>query len=222
MEVFYDGLNVPKWAKDDRVTGFTTNCTIFSSSPVKSYREFYETHRETFAGKPVSFQVWDTQAFEQVDQIYSIGPNVFVKIPVSPDSDAIISYAVSKGVPLNLTAIYTKDQIHKAYELLKDSDAPSIVSVFAGSISDIFADPDEYINLAINLFKDKPNCRILWAGCREIYTLHRAQNLKCHIVTIPDGVIEKLNIGHKSLQQLADERITKFKTDAVTSGLTIL
>jgi transaldolase len=228
MEVFYDGINVDRYANDDRVTGFTTNCTIFSTSPYKSYNEFYSKFSDVFKSKPVSFQIWEDdtkKAIDQIDEIYGIGPNIFVKIPivnsVGESNDAIIEYAVSKNVPVNLTAIYTMDQICKARQLLKTHTAPAIVSVFAGSISDLFIEPSQYISYAKYIFKDAPNCRILWAGCREVYAVARARDLSCDIITIPDGVIEKFNIIHKSLGQLSVERARQFRNDALRAQLSI-
>jgi transaldolase len=225
MEVFYDGIHVERYANDDRVTGFTTNCTIFSTSPYKSYTEFYSKFSDIFKIKPISFQVWEDDGKEQVDQIHAIGPNIFVKIPIvnsrGEPNDALIEYAVSKGVPLNLTAIYTMDQICRARQLLTSHKAPAIVSVFAGSISDLFIEPSQFIAYAKHLFRDMPNCRILWAGCREIYTVARARELGCDIITIPDGVIEKFDIIHKSLGELSVERAIKFRNDALNSKLSI-
>ena len=229
MEVFYDGLNVEKYVNSSFVTGFTTNSTLFSTSKFSSYESFFNEHKHCFTSKPVSFQIWEDeveQAIAQVEAINSLGTSIYVKIPIlnslGGDNSEVISYAVSRGMQVNLTAIYTMDQICLAANLLRSATAPAIISIFAGSISDVFVDPAQHILYAKQLFRDKPNCRLLWAGCRELYAVERARMLGCHIITIPDGVIEKYEIQYKSLYLLSKERAQKFRNDALSAKLCIL
>ena len=229
MEVYYDGMNIEKYKDDLAVTGFTTNCSILSTSPDKNYRIFYQQNKEFFNNKALSLQIWEDNydiAVQQIADIYSINPAIFIKIPIintkGETNTKLIQFALDQTMSINVTAIYTLEQIQLAYDLLKDSTVPHIVSVFAGPISDTGVDPAPFIVKAVELFKDIPNVKILWAGCREIYTLERAKQLGCHIITIPDGVIEKLKFQNYSLLQLSIERVKKFNGDAVSSSLTIL
>jgi transaldolase len=132
----------------------------------------------------------------------------------------LIQFAVRGNFPINITAIYTLDQIDKAYEMLEDSDVEAIVSVFAGSISDKFLDPHHAITYALKRFKDKPNVKILWAGCREVYAIQRAKDANCHIITVPDAIMDKLG-NQKSLYDLSVERVSKFRDDALSGNLSI-
>jgi transaldolase len=229
MELYYDGMNIQKYGKDITITGFTTNCTLFSISPVKKYAEFYEKNKDYINNKSISFQIWEedhVKAIQQIKDIYSINPSIFIKIPIintkGEYNTELVQFAVKHNMSINITAIYTIEQINITYELLKNSLSPQIISVFAGPISDTGIDPSPFILHAINLFKDKTNSKILWAGCREIYTVTRARQLGCHIITIPDGVIEKLQIANASLTQLSIDRVKKFNSDATTSSLIIL
>jgi transaldolase len=227
MEIYYDGINVNKWLNNEKIYGYTTNCSIMSASKYKSYVEFYNTY--DFGNKPISFQIWEDdekQAKQQIDEIASIGSNVFVKIPIINSigevNSELILYAVSKNYNINITAIYTLDQITVVRKLLDKHESPAIISIFIGSISDIFVEPSTFISYYNHIFKNKPNCKSLWAGCREIFAVQKAQELKCNIITIPDGVIDKLDIQNKSLTELSIERVIKFKTDAINSKLNIL
>jgi transaldolase len=229
MEIYYDGMNIEKYKDDSAITGFTTNCSILSTSPDKNYRVFYQQNKDFFNNKAVSLQIWEDDydiAVQQIADIYSIDPTVFIKIPIvntkGENNTRLIQFALEKHTSVNVTAIYTMDQIELAYDLLKESTAPHIVSIFAGPISDTCVDPAPFVIKAVELFKAMSNVKILWAGCREIYTVERAKQLGCHIITIPDGVIEKLKLKNYSLLQLSIERVKKFNGDAVTSGLTIL
>ena len=225
MEVYYDGVNVAKYGS--KATGFTTNCSIFKDSPFKVYRDFYDDNKDVIGSKPISFQIWESEydkAVQQIQDIHYIGPNVFVKIPIvnhiGQTNDNLIQFAVSGNFPINITAIYTLDQIDKAYEMLEDSDVEAIVSVFAGSISDKFLDPHHAITYALKRFKDKPNVKILWAGCREVYAIQRAKDANCHIITVPDAIMDKLD-NQKSLHELSVERVSKFREDALSGNLSI-
>ena len=230
MEVYYDGINVEKWLKSPRVTGFTTNCSIMAASKYKSYKEFYDSF--DFGNKPISFQIWmeDVEgAKKQIEDIHSIGPNVFVKIPIvnskGESNSELISYASSKGYAINITAIYTKEQIIEASFLLQSHTAPAIISVFFGSISDILTvDPIDFLHTYDIYFgmNMKENYKILWAGCRELATVKKARDAGIDIITVPDGVIDKFDIQDKTLLELSIERALKFRTDALAGKLSIL
>ena len=67
-----------------------------------------------------------------------------MKIPVTntrqEPSTGLIRMLSGKGIPLNLTAILTLDQVREVVDSL-DVETPSIVSVFAGRIADTGVDP---------------------------------------------------------------------------------
>jgi transaldolase len=229
IDIYYDGLSKEKYMlSTSKIKGFTTNCSIFSTSN-DSYRRFYDKISEYLNNRPISFQIWE-DVFElqikQVDDIHSIDSNIFVKVPVINSSgnynEEIIKYIIEHRIPLNITAIYTKEQINKIEELLKSSSSPIIISIFAGPISDIGIDPVPYIRYAKGMFSMKNNIKILWAGCRELYSVYRAIDSGCDIITIPDGVIEKIESIHKTLNELSVERVNKFKLDAINKHVKIL
>jgi transaldolase len=228
ITIFYDGINIQKYSNDERIKGFTTNCSIFGKSGLKTYKEFYEHNKEYIRNKPLSLQIWKDDPIEiikQINDIHAINNTIYVKIPIvnteGEYNEIAIRYAVTNNIPVNITAIHTLGQIDKTKELLKDSVAPEIISVFAGPISDLLIMPDKYILHALNSFKEKPNAQILWAGCREVYTIKRAEMLGCHIITIPDAIMERFFLLEKSLEDLTIERVKTFKTDADKGAYTI-
>ena len=225
ISVFYDGVNIEKYSTVPVIKGFTTNCSIFDKSGFKTYREFYESNKDHIGDRPLSLQIWKDNTediIQQIKDIHAINPSIHVKIPIvntlGEYNETPIRYAVNNMIPVNITAIHTYEHIDKAKEFLKLSTAPEIISVFAGPISDLLIDPDTYIKYAINMFKDKSNAKILWAGCRELYTIQRAANLKCHIITIPDAMMERLALLDKSLNDLTLDRVKIFKGDAEKGG----
>ena len=125
-------------------------------------------------------------------------------------------------MPINITAIYTYDQIKQSYELVKSIDTKVIISIFGGPISDSGMDPSPFILYAKHLFKDLKNVEILWAGCRELYTITRAENLGCDIITVPGDIIDKMNLFKYDLNLLSLKRVNKFRNDAINGKISIV
>jgi transaldolase len=227
IKVFYDGMDIDKYAKNKFVQGFTTNCTFFSKYKVRNYTEYYNSIKDSLAGRPLSLQIWedDQKAIEQIDTIHALAHDAYVKIPILNSrgeyNTAVYSYAKEKKLRVNVTALHTNEHIDKVYELFKDYDQPYIVSIFVGPISDVGNDPSEFISYTVKKFKDKKQCEILWAGCREVFGIYRAIQGGCHIITCPDSVIDKLEHLGKSCEQLTSERVATFRNDAIASQLSI-
>jgi len=202
------------------ITGFTTNCSIVASSHNPCYTDLYTRIRDSIGSKSVSFQIWKNdpeEAIAQVNAIHSIDPRIFVKIPiVNTDgniNENVIRYCVERKIPINLTAIHTMSQIEMSRSLITP-ETTAIVSVFAGPISDTGLDPEPFIRYAKEVFSDCPSVRILWAGCRELYTIVRARQSGADIITIPDTVIERMQPNPPSLEELTLKRVRTFFTDA--------
>jgi transaldolase len=227
IEIYYDGLNFSKYASNKVVSGFTTNCTLFASSSCKNYSSFYLENKKYLNDHPISLQIWEDEsekAIEQIKNIHKIDSKIFVKVPIINTSgeynDTLLEYIASNSIPVNVTCIYTLNQIDSAYKLLNKTTSPIIISVFAGPISDIGIDPSPFINYAISLFRNMKNVKILWAGCREPYTIVRASQLGCHIITIPDTILDKI-LTSTTLEQLSIDRAKIFKNGAVNSNISI-
>jgi transaldolase len=214
MYLYYDGIQIEKYPDAD---GITTNCTLMSGL---NYKEFYEANKHHIRGRPISFQVWEDdpdKIIQQIKEIHAIDSSIFVKIPIINSrgewNTLAIRFGVVHSIPLNITAIYTREQVERTYELLHDTKAPSIVSVFAGPISDTGIDPTPILHYTKQLFQNT-TAKLLWAGCREVYTITRAKEAGCDIITIPESVYDKLSDKSKSLEQLSLERVQKFQNDA--------
>ena len=227
IEIFYDGLNIEKYSTNKIISGFTTNCTLFASSSSKNYSLFFSENKQLINNRPISFQIWEdniTHAIEQIKSIHTIDPNIFVKVPIintnGDYNNEPLEYIATNNIPVNVTCIYTLNQIDNAFKLLNKTTSPIIISVFAGPISDIGIDPSPFITYAISLFRHMKNVKILWAGCREPYTIVRASQLGCHIITIPDTILDKI-LTSTTLEQLSIDRAKIFKNGAVNSSIII-
>ena len=228
IEIFYDGMDILKYSTHKSVSGFTTNCSVFSKWSVKHYEDYYGQVSENLKGRSLSMQVWEDdieRARAQINGIYKINPSIFVKIPMintlGAYNDELFIHAMSMKMNINITCLYTLEQIQHAHDLFKTYDSPIIVSVFAGPISDTGIDPSPFVTTAVSLFASKKNAKILWAGCREVYSIQRAINNGCHIITAPDSVIDKLNQLGKDLMIASVDRAKTFQQDAVRGQLII-
>ena len=67
---------------------------------------------------------------------------------------------------------------------------------------------------SILLAKKYKNFEILWASVREPYNFLQAKQLKCHIITIPPQIIEKIENFGKSFKQLTIDTVKAFLVDS--------
>src|SRR5699024_7108537 len=81
---------------------------------------------------------------KEAEVLSSLGENVYVKIPVSnskgESSVPLIKELSAEGINLNITAIFTVEQVKRVVEVLSPN-TKNIISVFAGRIADTGVDP---------------------------------------------------------------------------------
>ena len=81
-----DLASLETFAQESSVAGFTTNPTLMRRAGVDDYRTFATKASALTNPKPLSLEVFsDTpeEIFRQALSISTIGPNVFVKVPVT-------------------------------------------------------------------------------------------------------------------------------------------
>ena len=122
----------------------------------------------------------------------------------------------NRKIPLNITAILTKNQID---EVVKNINLKSkiIISIFAGRIADTLRDPASYITYAKKKTKNYKFTKVLWASTREILNIKHAINSNCDIITIPDNLFSKFNYINYPLNKLSVETVKMFLKDAKSS-----
>ena len=155
--------------------------------------------------KPISFEVISDDLnvmYNQARKISKWGNNIYVKIPITNSKGKktlpIIKKLSDLNIKLNITALFTIDQIREIKKnISKNSEV--IISVFAGRIADTGRDPEKIIIQSIKLFKGYKNVKILWASTREILNIIHAQKIKCHIITVPDKILNNLELLNKNL-----------------------
>ena len=74
-----------------------------------------------------------------------------------------------------------------------------ILSIFCGRIADSGVDPKITIKNVKKLTKkQKRNIKLLWASCRELYSIIEAEKTGCDIITVPNDILKKMNLFGKS------------------------
>jgi transaldolase len=61
----------------------------------------------------------------------------------------------------------------------------------------------------------------LWASTRELYNIISAENIGCHIITVPNNILDKLNLFGYNLKNYSLETVKEFYDDAKKAGFVI-
>lgn len=205
------------------IKGFTTNPTLMRKAGVTDYKAFAHDVLRAIPDRPVSFEVFADELAEmdaQAREIASWGRNVNVKIPVTNSKGAFCGPAIRRlsaaGVTLNVTAVFTLEQVQKIADCLAPS-VPAIVSVFAGRIADTGLDPIPLMRQARTILACRPKAELLWASPREVLNVVHAEEAGCHIITATNDILAKLNLFGKDLDEYSLETVNMFYRDATAS-----
>ena len=177
--------------------------------------------------KSISFEVFSDELddmYRQAIILRDLGENVWVKIPVSNTKGEytypLIKKLSNEGVKLNITAIFTKEQIEQVYSSLNPS-VNSIISIFAGRIANAGIDPEETMQYATDLVSEDENIETLWASSREVFNIIQAERCGTDIITLTPGLIKGMKDLGKDLDQYSLETVKMFYDDAQESGFTL-
>ena len=229
VKLFTDGADkaqIVEMAKQPWIAGFTTNPSLLKKAGVSDYAAYARDLVAAIPDRHISFEVFSDDVAEMVAQarvITTWGKNVYVKLPVTntrgePLFDAVRTLS-DEGVNINMTAIFTPEQVARAIEAL-DGGAPACVSVFAGRLADFGIDYRPIVQDAIVRARKTRNVEIIWASTREVFNIVEADDMGCHIITAPADVLKKLpSLGTKTSTELSLMAVKSFRDDAVAAGL---
>ena len=230
IKIFADGadlISIKHHMNNQLVEGFTTNPTLMRKAGITDYKAFAKEALQIVGNKPISFEVFADDPKEMVRQAIIIGTwggdNIYVKIPAmftngTPTYD-VIEQLSRNGHKLNVTALFTTDQIKKVSDAIGINN-DSIISVFAGRIGDAGGDVD-YIMTWAGTFLKGTKQELLWASPRQVYDVVLAEKTGCKIITVTDEILKKIPTLGKDLTQFSLETCQMFYNDAKASGFTI-
>ena len=230
IKIFADGADLStmvEMSKKPIIRGLTTNPTLMRKAGINDYKKFAKEVLVEIQDKPISFEVFSDDLNEMIDQateIASWGKNVNVKIPVTNskgvETTKVVRELSSRGVPLNITAILTANQVRSVVNSLDDKSI-AFISVFAGRIADTGRDPIPLMQEALKIMEVKPKSELIWASPRELLNVIQADAIGCHVITATSDILKKLEIIGKDLSQYSLETVKMFRDDAVASGYRI-
>ena len=230
IKIFADGADISTFEslnKNNLISGFTTNPTLMRKVGIKNYKNFAKEILDIVKEKPVSFEVFADDIDEMEEQAFEIsswGKNVNIKIPITNTKKISTKNLIEKlsknKIVCNVTAIFTLDQCAQVLEILSIG-TPAILSIFAGRIADTGIDPMPIMKEAVQLSKSKSSVEILWASPRELLNLIQANDIGCHIITMPNDLINKISLIGKDLDEYSLETVLMFYNDALKADFKI-
>ena len=230
IKIFSDGADKKEMLDMNSKTlikGFTTNPSLMKKTGIKNYEAFAKDILSIIKEKPISFEVFSDDFDEmerQAMKIASWANNVYVKIPITntkkQNSAKLIKRLSEKKVKLNITAIMTLDQVKTVVKIL-DKKIPNIISVFAGRIADTGRNPIPIMKDCLNEMKNYPNSELLWASSRELLNIIQSDDIGCHIITVTNDIINKLELINFDLEEYSLNTVKTFYKDASEANFKI-
>ena len=230
VKLFADGADkagMLEMAAKPFIQGLTTNPTLMRKAGITDYKAFALDILKVIPSKPISFEVFSDDFAEmekQAIQIAGWGENVYVKIPVTNTKGRsacdLVRNLSNRGIKLNVTALMTLKQVREVAASL-DPTVPSYISVFAGRIADTGVDPVPLMHEAVRMLEAMPKAELIWASPRELLNVFHADSVGCHIITVTNDVLKKLELVGKNLDDYSLDTVKMFYNDAVAAGFRI-
>ncbi len=209
------------------IKGFTTNPTLMRKAGIRDYKAFAKQVIAAIPDRPISFEVFSDEFPEmerQAREIAGWGANVYVKIPITntrgESSAGLCRRLSADGLKLNVTALLTLDQVRDAAAALAEG-VPACVSVFAGRVADTGVDPVPMMAEAVSILSANPSLELIWASPRELLNIVQAHCAGCHIITVTNDILAKLDLLGKDLAAFSLETVRMFQRDAAASGFAL-
>ncbi len=225
IQLYADGFNLEDFNQDYsiEIDGYTFNPSLFKKNGAKDYLEYSKKILDQSKNKPVSLEVFADDEKNMITQakiLSTLGANVYVKIPITFTNQQstinVIQNLVDHKIKMNITAIFTADQIKKILPVIKNTE--TILSIFAGRIFDCGIDAIEIMKSINEMVHKNSKCKTLWASPRMSYDYINAISTGTDIITMQKNQIKKLNMFNKKLEDYSLETIKTFYEDAKSCG----
>ena len=225
IDLYADGVKIDEFNINYgiEIDGYTFNPSIFKKHGASDYYQYSKEIIKECPKKPVSLEVIaddEVNMIKQAQKLSSLGDNVFVKVPIvftnTESTKNVIKKLTSDNVKMNITAIFTIDQIQNILDIIKNTK--TILSVFAGRIFDTGKDAFKIMQEINDKVHNESECKTLWASPRMSYDYVNAIKSKTDIITMQPSQIKKLSLFKKDLNQYSVETVKQFFDDANSSG----
>ncbi|HUA68192.1 MAG TPA: transaldolase [Candidatus Saccharimonadales bacterium] len=231
VKVFADGADKAGMLQlnaNPLIKGMTTNPSLMRKAGIHDYETFARDILKSVTEKPISFEVFSDDFPEMRRQALKIkdwAKNVYVKIPITntrgESSLPLVSELAREGVKLNITAIFTEEQVTGVAKAL-NPQVPAVVSMFAGRIADVGQDPMPHMRNAAKILAGLSQTELLWASVREVLNIFQADECGCKIVTVPHDILNKaMKLVGIGLPEMSLDTVKTFAADAQAAGFSL-
>ena len=230
IKIFADGADkrgILDLYRNPLIQGFTTNPTLMRQAGISDYEAFARDILAEVPDRSFSLEVFSDDFEEmgrQARKLAALGPNVYVKIPITntrgESAAPLVRQLTAENIKLNVTALLTLDQVCAMVDALEGSPS-AYISVFAGRVADAGVDPVPLMTEALALMRSQPRLELIWASPREIFNLVQADRIGCHIITITHDLLKKLPSLGKDLAEFSLDTVKMFHRDALAAGFEI-
>jgi transaldolase len=227
IKIFADGADkrgILDLYRNPLIQGFTTNPTLMRQAGISDYEAFARDILAEVPDRSFSLEVFSDDFEEmgrQARKLAALGPNVYVKIPITntrgESCAPLVRQLTAENIKLNVTALLTLDQVCAMVDALEGSPS-AYISVFAGRVADAGVDPVPLMTEALALMRSQPRLELIWASPREIFNLVQANRIGCHIITITHDLLKKLPSLGKDLTEFSLDTVKMFHRDALAAG----
>jgi transaldolase len=209
MKLFLDTANleeirsIKKWGV---LGGLTTNPTLLAKEHADVELQMKEVVNE-LAPNPVSLETTTETADEIFDEglkLADVGENVVVKVVMTPDGIAAGRRLADRGIPVNVTLVFSPAQAILAAEI-----GATYVSPFLGRLDDVGADGMKVLADICEIYEMQGyETNVLAASLRHPMHVIDAAKLGADVATMPYDVFTKL-VKHP----LTDLGLERFNAD---------
>jgi transaldolase len=77
------------------------------------------------------------------------------------------------------------------------------------------------MSAAVDMLKSYPNVELIWASPRELLNIFQADAIGCHVITVTNDVLKKLDLVGKDLDEYSLDTVKMFRADAVAAGFSL-
>jgi len=214
LKIFLDTANIASikpFVDMGVLDGVTTNPTLIA----KENRDFLVVVSEIIklVQGPVNLEVVSQQADGMVREgrdLASLGSNVVVKCPMTPEGLVAIRRLAKEGIATNVTLVFSPNQA-----LLAAKAGASYVSPFIGRLDDAGHEGMEVIRDTLQIYRNyNIETQVLVASIRHPVHVVEAAKLGAHVATMPPDVLDKM-VKHP----LTDIGLKRFLDDWARAGL---
>lgn len=217
-QLFIDTANLKEITEANEmgvIQGVTTNPSIIAKEPKGNYDELLVSLANYCSTNNLSLsvEVFSTEYDQIIDEAQELHnnlskyhKNVYVKIPIGKTELKAINYLSGKGIKINCTCCYTKEQMSLA--ALAGAD---YVSLFYARLRDIGGKPNEVLKYTSDfIFQNGLFTKIIAGSIRTSSDVIEAWEHGANIATTSFSVIQSM-VNHPQTTTSINKFLEDFK-----------